>query len=137
MALKGGRELRNRIKALRLVFKDVGRKWGDAASRKMRPRVPVKTGRLRRSFTVRASQRRAQVRAHYTAFFVDAGTKAHRIEPRKAKVLRFEKGPRTIFAKRVDHPRVRARPFRAESARQALSETAGAEALIEAWNRAA
>lgn len=135
--LKGGPELRARIKALKLTFKDVGKRWGDNAAHRMRPQVPVRTGRLRRSFRVRASQRRAQVRAHFTAYFIDAGTKPHVVQPRKAQMLAWRNGGQTIFAKKTKHPGMRARPFRAEAARRALSETAGAEQFVKTWNEAA
>ena len=137
MSLKGAPQLRARLKAVRGVFKDVGKRWGDRAAARMRPAVPVRTGRLRRSFRVRASQRRAQVRAHYSAFFIDAGAVPHLISPKRSTRLAWERGGQTVFAKRVRHPGVRARPFRAEAAHKALGETAGAQALYDAWNNAA
>jgi len=137
VSLKGAPQLRSRLRSLRVAFKDVGKRWGDRAAGKMRPAVPVRTGRLRRSFRVRASQRKSQVRAHYSAFFIDAGTKAHVIRPKSARTLAWQDGGRTVFAKRVNHPRVGARPFRKRAARAALSETAGAQALIDAWNAGA
>ena len=137
VTIRGGRELRARLKAVRLVFKDVGRKWGDRAADRMRPRVPTKTGRLRRSFKVNASQTRARVRAHYSAFFVDAGTQRHTITPKRGKVLRFETHGDTIFARKVVHPATRARPFRAEAASRAFDETVGVQTIYDAWNHAA
>lgn len=135
--LKGGPELAARLKALRVEFKGVGKEWGSHAVARMRPRVPSRTGRLRRSFRATASQRRAAVKAHFTAFFIDAGTAPHLITPRRRDALAWRDGGRTIFAKKVNHPRTRAQPFRAEAARRALHETAGADELIKAWNRAA
>lgn len=137
MSLQGADDLRRRIKALKLVFKDVGKRWGDNAANRMRPQVPVRSGRLRRSFRVRASQRQASVRGHFTAYFIDAGTKPHTIQPRQARMLAWSQGGNTIFAKRVRHPGMRKRPFRAEAARKALRETAGAEQFVKGWNDAA
>ena len=78
--LKGGPELRRKLKAIQLTFKPVGRKWADATADVARERVPVKTGRLRQSIRRKnATQKRATVSAHYTATFVDGGTKAHDI----------------------------------------------------------
>ena len=41
------------------------------------------------------------------AGYVDGGTRAHEIRPRKAKVLAFERGGRTVFARSVQHPGTR------------------------------
>lgn len=138
MSLKGGPQLRARLKALRQVFKPIGKEWADDAARLMRPQVPVRTGRLRASFRRRnATQRKATVVGHYTAYFIDAGTKAHVVRPRKAKRLVFESGGRTIFAKKVNIGRVAARPFRTRAAREALRRNPLAASVIDAWNRAA
>lgn len=137
MKVQGGPELRRRIKAIQTSFKDVGKRWGNRARDEMRHDVPMRTGRLRRSFRVRASGRRARVLGHFTAYFVDAGTQAHMIRPRKAQRLAWAEGGRPVFARRVNHPGVRKRPFRAKAARIALRETAGAEQFIKAWNDAA
>lgn len=138
MSLKGGPELRKRLKAIKVAFKPIGRSWADETAREARSRVPVRTGNLQRSIRRRnATLRRATVVGHYSANFVDAGTKAHVIRPKRAKRLRFTSGGNTIFAKKVNHPRVRARPFKKESARAALRKHPMAETLIDQWNRAA
>ena len=71
--------------------------------------VPVKTGRLKRSRVSRASYggSRAAVTVTYPpeyARYTDEGTRPHLIVPRRAKALRFVKGGRVIFARRVHHP---------------------------------
>ena len=139
MALKGGRELRARLKAIGQSFKPIGRQWADDTVRLARPRVPVRTGRLRQSIRRRnASTRRATVVAHYTAFFVDKGTKPHDIKRRRAKGLVFEgRGGRTIFASKVHHRGYAGKPFRERAAREALDRNPAAEEIIRAWNRAA
>lgn len=138
MSLKGGPELKARLKAIRLAFKPIGRKWAEGTADAARPMVPVLTGRLRASFKVRnATQRKAVVGGHYTAYFVDAGSKAHAILPRKAKALRFESGGRTVFSRKVDKPRIAARPFRARAAHESLRRHPMAETLIAEWNRVA
>jgi chorismate mutase len=45
------------------------------------------------------------------AAFVHQGTKAHVIEPRRAKALRFEQDGAIRFAQRVQHPGTTADPF--------------------------
>lgn len=138
MSLRGTSQLRARLKAIRLAFKPIGRSWADEYVHVARPMVPEKTGRLRRSLRRRnATQKRATVVAHYTAFFVDAGTVAHPIAPRKAGRLSWQDGGRTIFARRVLHPGTRARPFRVRAAHEALRRKPMAGQLIEQWNRAA
>ncbi len=136
--LKGGDDLRKRIRALKLAFKPIGRQWGDNAVREMRPHVPVLTGKSRASIRVgNNTQKRTTVRGAFTLYFIDAGTKQHDIVPKKAKMLRFPIGGRTIYSRKVHQRGLRARPFRERSAREALRKTDGAEALIREWNRAA
>lgn len=138
MALKGSRELRARLRALRTAFKPAGKKWADETVRQAQRRVPVRTGRLRRSIRVRnASMRKASVVAHFSANFVDAGTRAHDILPRKKRSLAWRDGGRTIFSKKVHHPRTRAQPFKREAALAAMRTNPLAGAIAEAWNRAA
>ena len=53
MALKGSPQLRARLKALKTSFKGYGRAWADGTVQEARPRIPVRTGKLRRSVRVR------------------------------------------------------------------------------------
>lgn len=139
MALRGGRELRARLRAIGLSFKPAGRKWADDTARLAKSRVPVRSGRLRQSIRRRnASQKRATVVAHYTAYFVDKGPKAHAIKRRHAPLLVFEgRGGNTIFAPKVRHRGYAGRPFRREAAIEALRRNPMAEEAIRAWNKAA
>ena len=80
-----------------------------AAGKAFTPR----TGTLENSIGWRgASGRAAEVfaEAEY-APFVEFGTRAHIIRPRKRKALRFFAGGETVLAKKVFHPRTRPRPF--------------------------
>jgi len=136
--LKGGPQLRARLRAIGQSFKPLGKDWADEAAQLMRARVPVKTGRLQRSIRRRnASAKKATVVAHYSAYFVDAGTKAHDVEPKKATTLRWNDGGNIRFAKKVHIPRVGPRPFRAQAAREALQRNDPLKNVIEAWNHAA
>jgi hypothetical protein len=138
VSLKGGRELKARLRAIKGSFKPIGRKWGRATVNAGRPMVPWRKGRLRRSWKVlSASGKRARVGAHYTAYFIDAGVKPHLIKSRSGEFLgpfRGRKG--TIFARAVHHRGFRARPFRKRAARQGLRKTPMAQVVIGLWNSA-
>lgn len=135
-SLQGGPELKARLKAIRLTFKQYGRIWSDAAAEDMRRRVPVRTGRLRGSIRRKsATQRRATVVGHYTANFVDAGSKEHDIEGRP--LLIFQSGGRTIFARKVHKQRIGARRFKRPAALEAIRRNPMHETMIDLWNRAA
>lgn len=138
MSLRGSKELRARLRAIGKSFKPIGRSWGDEYVAVARPMVPENTGRLRRSLRVRNNTaKRTTISAHYTASFIDAGTIAHPITPRKGSMLSWQQGGRTIFARKVNHPGSRARPFRRRAALEALRRKPMASALIAEWNRAA
>jgi hypothetical protein len=137
VALKGSRELRARLKAIRQVFKPAGREWADFTAAEAKRRVPVRTGRTRSSIRRKnASQRKATVVGNYPVNFIDAGTKAHDIRPRNARVLRFEDGGHTVFTKKVHKRRQPARPFKKESAQAGLRKVDIIGDLVELWNRA-
>jgi hypothetical protein len=138
VALKGSRELRARLRAIKLTFKPAGRDWADETAKVAKTMVPSKTGRLRGSIRRRnATQRKATVVAHYTAFFIDKGTKRHSENPKKAKALKFARGGNTIFSRKVDHPRTAARPFRERAAREGLRRKPIAGQMVKQWNDAA
>lgn len=139
MALKGSPQLRARLRAIKLTFKPAGRDWADETARVAKTMVPSKTGLLRASIRRRnATQRKATVVAHFTAYFIDKGTKAHSEKPRKKQALRFGgRGGDTIFSRRVDHPRTNARPFRERAAREGLRRAPLAGSLVKQWNDAA
>ena len=138
MSLKGSPHLRARLRALGKAFRPIGRQWGDEYVKVARPMVPEKTGRLRKSIRVKNNtQRRTTISAHYTASFVDAGSVAHPISPRRGTFLAWQDGGQTIFARKVNHPGVRARPFRARAAHEALRRKPMADELTRQWNEAA
>lgn len=138
MSLKGGAELRSRLKALKTAFKPLGRDWADDVVNLARPQIPERTGKTRRSVRRRnASQRKATVVANFPINFIDAGAKRHEIKPKKGGRLVFEAGGHTIFAKKVDHPGQRAKPFRKRVANEALRRHPLAAAIVKAWNEGA
>ncbi len=136
--LKGERELRARLNAIKEVSKPILRKWGKSDVGLMRVQVPVKTERLRRSFRVTSTSRtKVRVGGHYTAYFVDAGPKPHDITAKHHPSLVFQEKGRTIFARKVHSRGYAARPFRVRAARQALIDNPQATELITLWNKAA
>jgi hypothetical protein len=138
MRVTGGNDLRKRLNALKVAFKPIGRQWGRATVKSGRPMVPVQTGRLRRSLRVTsASQKRARVGGHYTAYFIDAGVKPHVIKKKGPGTLVFKGRRGTVFAKKVNHRGFRARPFRKRMAQEGLRQTPMAQILIDQWNDAA
>ena len=137
MALTGKQQLNARLKAIRQTFKPIGKNWAEDDVRENRARVPVRTGRLQRSFRVRnASQRKATVVGHFTANFVDAGTKAHEEKAKHGNMVFTAQG-RTIFTKRVHHRGSKAQRFKRAAALEALRKNPMAEELIKQWNSAA
>jgi hypothetical protein len=138
MALKGKRELNARLKSIKLAFKPIGKRWADEDVKQNRRRVPRKTGRLQDSFRVKnATQRKARVVGHYTASFIDAGTKAHDEKAKRARGMVFEAGGRTIFTKKVHKRAQGPQRFKRAAAIEALRLNPMAEEVIKQWNEAA
>jgi hypothetical protein len=136
--LRGGKELRARLKAIGQVFKPYGRIWADDAAAEMKRAVPVRTGRLKGSIRRRnATAKRATVVGHYSSNFVDAGSRAHDINAKRAPFLVFQAGGQTIFAKRVHKQRIAARPFKRRAALKALRDNPMSDELKKLWNNAA
>lgn len=86
--------------------------------------TPVDTGRLRSATRATVRDRAFGVTGELIndveyAEMVHDGTRPHRITPRSpGGVLRFQIGGRTVYAKYVNHPGTRARPFLAEAMRR-------------------
>jgi len=136
--VSGTRQLNARLRAIKQTFKPAGRAWAEETVDLMRGAVPVKTGRLRKSFRVKnASQRKAVVVSAFGARFLEAGTSAHDEKPRKRKAMKFEAQRGTVFSKKVHHPATRKQPFLVPSAKEALDKNPMAAELIKLWNEAA
>jgi hypothetical protein len=90
--------------------------------------APVRTGRLRSS--IRAEPPRIfSLRGSVTvgsdleyAALVNDGTRPHVIRPRNAKVLRFTVGGQVVFARVVNHPGTKARPFLDRALREVAAQ---------------
>lgn len=108
----------------RMAVRDFARQVQNRA----RVLAPVDTGRLRNSIRVRNTMTWRGPSAvvgtdvQY-ARMVHDGTAPHIIRPRTKKALKFKVGGRTVFAKYVNHPGTRGRPF----LDRALREVAAAE----------
>jgi hypothetical protein len=153
MILKGGPELRARLKAISTnVFKPAGKDWADETARiasgmvgsmnmpwsgynerRAKPQMRLLPSIRRKS----ATAKKAVVVASYHAYFVDAGVKSHSMTRRSARLT--SRTGRTIFAAaaRKPHPGYPARPFRVKAATEALRRKPVRDKLITAWNEAA
>ena len=84
-----------------------------------------RTGKLRDSIEIvdnGAFEKTLIARAKH-GLFIEAGTKAHVIRPKKARMLRFISNGEIRFARKVNHPGTAKRPFMENAAR------AGGQAL--------
>lgn len=148
MAVKGLSQLLSRFQAIQPSPK-LMRNLALQAVREQKLMAPVKTGNLRRSIMVGAvtdTYAETRATANYAAA-VELGTKPHVIRPRNKKALRFATGnarlsgsPRSggpvIFAKKVNHPGTKAKPYMVPGATKAVREL-GADFVVKAWNDAA
>jgi hypothetical protein len=123
-----------------------------AVVREQKLLVPRKTGNLGRSIhvgSITPTQAETIASADYAAF-VELGTRAHEIRPRRRKALRFaassgdarlsgtpRSGGRVRFAKRVQHPGTRAQPFMLPGAKKAVAGLGLKAIVVDLWNRAA
>jgi hypothetical protein len=139
VALRGVRELRARLTAIESpkIPREVADQWAHESVALMQRNVRVRTGATKRTIRIqRVSTRGAAVEAGGATKFLEGGTPPHVIEGR-GKRLKFEKGGRTIFAKRVHIPRVRPHAYFRKSARAVLRAQKNAAKVIGAWNKAA
>jgi len=151
--LQGGPQLQRRLTALREGQKDILRNVGLAAVREAKILVPRRTGNLGRTIRVGGlTDSYVEVRAGGTsvvgyAAYVEFGTRAHLIVPRTKSILawggsrtlggRLRKGSRaTIFARRVNHPGTKPKPFLIPGIEKAI-RMVGLSDLVRRWNGAA
>lgn len=165
--LQGSDDLMRRFESLRSGKAErlvLGR-FGLLAVQRAQERVPRKTGNLARTIRVaEVDEARQSVRVTaggtglvgYAAD-VEFGTRPHVIVPRNKKALAWgSKSAKTgkattrrlsgslrkgsvasSFARRVNHPGTRARPYLRPGAEQALREVGLSDAVISVWNDAA
>lgn len=79
--------------------------------------APVRTGRLRDSVVMERRARKGGIEITFLsdtpyAGYVERGTPAHMIYPRRARMLHWvDPGGESVFRKEVHHPGTRANPF--------------------------
>jgi hypothetical protein len=151
--LQGYEGLRKRFAAIQDNRKLLGQLAGLAVAEAAKL-APVKTGNLRRSIRIgTVSESSASIIAGgrggvgYAAI-VERGSRPHVIVPRNRKVLAWGGNRRlsgslrtgaraTNFARRVNHPGTRAKPYLLPGAQAAASKAGFAQQLIKTWNEAA
>ena len=142
--LQGGDDLKRRLKAVRLAFKPIGKRWADTAvdlgtaqaADPARPRCgratgtrPARLAGVHQAQDGHAAQGRGRRALHRLLH------RRRREAALMAKRTPGVKQDRTVFAKK--HPGYKARPFRAYIAHESLRRNPMAETLIEEWNRSA
>lgn len=164
--LRGADDLMRRFEALRSgkASRQVLGQFGLLAVQRAKERVPRKTGNLDRTIRVSEVDEQRQsvrvsaggTRAVGYAYLVEHGTRPHVITPKPGRRGRNGRpaalawgGPRrlsgslrsgarpTNFARRVNHPGTRAKPFLRPGAEQALRDVGLSDAVISVWNAAA
>lgn len=150
--IQGGKELERRMKAIGGTPKVLLRDLGLSAVREAKILVPRRTGNLGRTIRIGSvTENHVEVIAGGArnvgyAAAVEFGSRAHVIVPQRAKVLawggertlggRLRKGSKaTHFARRVQHPGTRAKPFLIPGMEKALRQI-GLGPLVDLWNRA-
>lgn len=133
VVIRGGSALRARLKNMANLPPEFTGVWAETAAQRIRETKPPSTRPASSRFTTKATARRGGVYGAFWWIFIDRGTKAHDITPRKAKALRFEKGGETIFARKVHRKRMRRRPFISKAAQGALADL-GSDLIVQSWN---
>jgi hypothetical protein len=149
-AIKGIPQLKARLEAIK-PNPDLMRQLALTAVAEQKRLVPRRTGNLARSIgigSVTSTVAETVATANYAAY-VELGTRAHDIVPRTKKALRFavganatlagrpRKGASVVFAKRVNHPGTKPKPFMVPGAKRAVEEVGFREVIVHEWNSAA
>lgn len=133
MSLRGVAGLRNRLNAAAHSTRPMAAAWGDAYVQVARPQIPVRTGKTRQSVQrSHVSDHGAEIVGSQVAVMIDTGTDAHPI----TGGLAFKMNGHAVFARKVNHPGMRARPYRKRAADEAVRRADFGDILVDAWNRA-
>lgn len=133
--LIGGPNLRARLNAIKGIPAAYGEEWAIATAERMRATKPPSDRPESSMFLPRVRGNRAGVYGAFWWIFVDRGTRAHDITPRRREWLKFTaRSGETIFAKRTHHPRIARRPFISRAAQDALAGSAWSDLVIKTWN---
>lgn len=153
--MEGMRQLQARMEAVKKAPAGLPREWALMTVAGAKRDVRVKTGTTRRTIRVgQVDDDGATVTVGAAGPYLERGTRAHIIRPRKATMLRFpasgtpttlggrpttaavRRGGAFAFARLVRHPGTKPYPFLLPNARKALS-VIGIGKVIDNWNRAA
>lgn len=97
----------------RLRVEGALRRGTSGVAREARQRVPVRTGKLKKSIKTRFSAVKLEGQVYSNvpyAHLVEFGSRAHTVRPKKKKALRFFKGG-PVFTKRSRIPAQAGKPF--------------------------
>lgn len=137
--IKGGPELKARLAAIPAGAPEMVGTWAEDAASRIRRDAPNAKRSASRTFTTRVRGLRGGVYGAFWWVFVDRGAKRHTIEGSGGRnppdFLRFSKGGRTVFAKKVRHPGQRRRPFITRNAQEALASSRLVDVIVKQWNR--
>lgn len=136
---KGGPELKARLAAIPAGAPEMVAAWADDAAQRMRDSAPHANRPASRQFSTRTRGHRGAVYGAFWWIFVDRGAKRHEIlgsgRRNPPDWLKFGRGGRTIFAKKVNHPGQRRQPFISRAAQEALASSPIAAVIVKQWNR--
>lgn len=133
MKLTGVNGLAARLNAAARSTRPMASDWGDEYVKVARPQIPVRTGKTRQSVhRAEVSEHGAQIVGSQVAVMIDTGTGPHAI----TGGLAFKMNGQAVFARKVNHPGQRARPYRKRAADEALRRSDFDGHVVDAWNRA-
>lgn len=139
MKITGGSDLRARLASIPAGAPEMVAVWAEDAARRMRDTAPNAKRPQSSQFGTKARGHRAAVYGAFWWIFVDRGAKRHTIfgagRQNPPDTLKFSRGGRTIFAKKVNHPGQRRQPFISRAAQEALDGSPLAAVIIKRWNR--
>jgi hypothetical protein len=133
--IKGGPELKARLRNVIASKAEITRVWADDAAKRIESDAPRRTGALARSITPAVERDRSVVKGNWYGIILDRGTRAYPIVPRRASTLKFDYRGRTIFAKKVLRRRLRRRPFITKGAQDALRAAPIYAEIVKAYSR--
>lgn len=104
----------NTKKKCKGLIKDISGDIVEDAKKNLVANGTLKTGGLAKSITYKIDSSGYRVninvgKAH--GVFIEGGTKAHIIKPKRARALRFMLNGNVIYSKKVKHPGTKAKPF--------------------------
>lgn len=134
----GGPDLRARLNAV--ANAEYTAEWAADTIELIRHTKPPSKRSESNRWSAKWNRTRAAVYGAYWWVFVDRGTKRHEItgtgNPKRNPPysLKFQVGGRTIFSRKVTHPRTTRRPFITKAAQEALAGSSMAKLIIKSWN---